>query len=92
MMNYGAMLLEGRGAGDADTREADLDEAQRVYTRAIHAGSRVAMEKSAQESMERMTETARRGLRLIEEQRESVKAKGSSRGGEASPQSMCTVM
>jgi hypothetical protein len=92
MMNYSAMLLEGRGAGDMDTREADLDEAQRVYTRVIHTGSRVAMGKSAQESMERMTETARRGLRLIEEQRQSAKAKDSSRGGEASPQSMCTVM
>ena len=90
MMNYSAMLLEGRGAGDTDTREADLDEAQRVYTRVIHTGSRVAMGKSTQESMERMTETARRGLRLIEEQRQSAKAKGSSRGGEASPQSMCT--
>ena len=91
-MNYSAMLLEGRGAGDMDTREADLDEAQRVYTRVIHTGSRVAMGKSTQESMERMTETARRGLRLIEEQRQSAKAKDSSRGGEASPQSMCTVM
>lgn len=93
MMNYGAMLLEGRGAGEADTSETDLDEAQKVYTRVIHTGSRASLGKNAQEPMERMMETARKGLRLIEEQRHSAKAKSSSsRGGEASPQSMCTVM
>lgn len=93
MMNYGAMLLEGRGAGDADTPETDLDEAQRVYTLVIRALSQASPVKSAQEPMEHMLDTARKGLRLIDERRHSVKAMGaSSRGGEASPQSTCAVM
>lgn len=40
MMNYGAMLMEHRGSGASDTTASDLEEARRVYERALRIGTR----------------------------------------------------
>ena len=45
MMNYGAMLMEGRGAHDT-TRREDLEEAKRVYSRAQALASRAQQSKA----------------------------------------------
>ena len=57
MMNYGAILMEGRGRDDADTPASDMEEARLVYTRAVKL-----CQKIEQQQQERSSSATLRGV------------------------------
>lgn len=107
MMNYGAMLMEGRGAPDHDTRATDLDEARSVYTRALEISRRMLTrptsalhahgEQNSQQVARHMQNVAEAALRVIDERQrtlrsQSVRSAANSASSHASPQGMCSIM
>lgn len=99
MMNYGAMLVSGRGASDIDSPTSDLKEAQNVYERVIRLGRRMQARPSmplpkmssshrAPAATEHMVAQAEAALQVIQ----ARLARGASDTAEAPPQRSCTVM
>jgi len=104
MMNYGAMLIAGRGASETDTRVSDLKEARSVYERAVRLGRRmqprstvplqkVQPQNNAPSVAEHMVAQAEAALRTIEVRLAREASGTAERPAAASAtQRSCTVM
>ena len=103
-MNYGAMLVAGRGASETGTRASDLKEARSVYERAVRLGRRmqspppVPLQKArppsnAPEVAEHMVSQAEAALRTIEARLAREASATTDRlAAEPAAQRSCTVM
>lgn len=99
MMNYGAMLMEGRGMSESDTRVGDLEEARRVYQRAVQlcrqTQARASSPTAALQATQRDTSVAQNmrakaeeALTLIDHQLQD----SASLSAAASTSRSCTIM